>query len=234
MIFTLKDSDYYRDFINLILPDTRARFELNRYLLTNRAKSRRWVDRVLSDRKNAHLKNVEVRVLAELMRNSRKSDRELAKIIGVSQPTVTRTRTRLEKEGIIEEYTMIPNFKKLDYQIMAFLFMGKQETMDKGKSEELRKAVAEMEKNTPVATLTVADGMGLSKGRVVVIMFKDYASYTEKLRLIRSLPNIDAGNMESFLIDLTDERNFRILSMKQLAHHIEAFRRSTNVPLPAG
>jgi len=168
---------------------------------------------------------MEVKVLAELMRNSRKSDRELAKVVGVSQPTVTRVRTKLEREGIIKEYTLIPDFRKLGYELMAFLFMGKPETMERKRSEELRKAVAEMEEKTPIATLTVADGIGLGKGRVVVILLKDYSSYLEKLGVIRNLPNIEAEKMEGFLVDLGNERNFRILSMKQLAHHIEAFRK---------
>jgi DNA-binding Lrp family transcriptional regulator len=47
------------------------------------------------------------------MKNSRKSDRQLARAIGTSQPTVTRIRSRLEKEGYIKEYTMIPDFGKL-------------------------------------------------------------------------------------------------------------------------
>jgi DNA-binding Lrp family transcriptional regulator len=183
----------------------------------------------LNEKRRTNLKDTEVRVLAELMKNSRQSDRELSKVIGVSQPTVTRIRTRLEKSGMIKEYTLIPDFKKLDYQIMAILFMGKPETMDRKKSEELRKAVAEMEKKSPVATLTVADGIGLGKGRVVIILFKDYSSYMERLGLIRNLPNIEAENMEGFLIDLNDERNFRILSMAQVAHHIEAYRKHTEV-----
>ena len=37
------------------------------------------------------LKDVELKLFSELMKNSRRSDRELAKVIGVSQPTVTRT-----------------------------------------------------------------------------------------------------------------------------------------------
>jgi DNA-binding Lrp family transcriptional regulator len=180
---------------------------------------------VLSDRKRANLRDIEVKVLAELIKNSRRSDRDIAKSVGTSQPTVSRIIKKLEKEGIIKEYTIIPNFKKLGYQIMAFLFMGKQETMDKRKSEELRKAVAEMENKTPIATLTVADGIGLAKGRVIVILFKDYSSYVEKLDIIRNLPNVEAENMESFLVDLNDERNFRILSMKQVAHHFEAYQR---------
>jgi DNA-binding Lrp family transcriptional regulator len=179
----------------------------------------------LTEKKRENLKDIEVRVLAELMRNSRKSDRELAKVVGVSQPTVTRIRNRLEKAGIIKEYTIIPDFKKLGYQIMAFLFMGKQETMERKRSEELRKAVVEMEKKTPVATLTVADGMGLGKGRVVVMLFKDFSSYSKQLGIIRNLPNVEAENMEGFLVNLDDERNFRILSMEQVANHVKTIQK---------
>ena len=177
----------------------------------------------MNEQKRKTLKDIEVRVLAELMKNSRKSDRELARIVGVSQPTVTRARTRLEKKGIIKEYTLIPDFGKLGYQIMAILFMGRQETMDNKKSEELRRAVAEMESKTPLATITVADGIGLQKGRAIIILFKDFASYSKRLALIRSLPNVEAEELDGFLIDLKNERNFRILSMKQVARHIEAY-----------
>ena len=46
------------------------------------------------------MKDVELRVIRELIRDCRRSDRELAKPAGVSQPTVSRIRPRLEKEGI--------------------------------------------------------------------------------------------------------------------------------------
>jgi DNA-binding Lrp family transcriptional regulator len=65
------------------------------------------------------LKDTELKVISELMKNSRRSDRELAKAIGASQPTVSRIIKKLEKEKIIEEYTMIPNFSKLGYKILA-------------------------------------------------------------------------------------------------------------------
>jgi DNA-binding Lrp family transcriptional regulator len=47
-------------------------------------------------------------MISELMRNCRRSNRELAKAIVTSQPTVSRIINRLEKEGIVEEYAMIP------------------------------------------------------------------------------------------------------------------------------
>ncbi len=83
------------------------------------------------------MKDTELKLISELMKNSRKSDRELAKVIGVSQPTITRTRARLEKEGYIREYTAIPDFRRLGYEIMAFIFVKPKEGLG---AEELQKA----------------------------------------------------------------------------------------------
>src|SRR4030043_777946 len=77
------------------------------------------------------LKEIELGVIAELMKNSRRSDRELAKALHTSQPTVSRTIKRLEKMGIIKEYTMIPDFSKLGYKIMGITQM-KVEEVNKG------------------------------------------------------------------------------------------------------
>jgi len=69
------------------------------------------------------MKELELRLLSEIMRNSRRSDRDIAKAIEVSQPTISRIIKKLEKEGYIEEYTMIPNFHKLGYEILALTFV---------------------------------------------------------------------------------------------------------------
>jgi DNA-binding Lrp family transcriptional regulator len=61
------------------------------------------------------LKENELKILFELIKNARRSDRELAKAIRVSQPTVTRTRTKLEKMGLVKEYTIIPDLRKMGY-----------------------------------------------------------------------------------------------------------------------
>jgi DNA-binding Lrp family transcriptional regulator len=62
------------------------------------------------------LSNVELRLISELMKNSRRSDRELGKVLGISQPTVSRMIKKLEKEGVIKEYNMMPDFAKLGYE----------------------------------------------------------------------------------------------------------------------
>jgi DNA-binding Lrp family transcriptional regulator len=67
------------------------------------------------------MKHIELKLVSELMKNSRRSDRELAKAIGVSQPTVSRTIAKLEKDGVLKEWTVIPDFNKLGYQICALI-----------------------------------------------------------------------------------------------------------------
>lgn len=67
------------------------------------------------------MKEAERRLFHELIRNSKRSDRELAKILGVSQPTITRTRKRLDEE-MISEYTIIPVWENLGFEIMAFIY----------------------------------------------------------------------------------------------------------------
>ena len=172
------------------------------------------------------LKDIEMKLISELMKNSRRSDRELAKAIGVSQPTVTRTINKLEKEGVIKEYTMIPDFKRLGYQIMAITFFGKQENENEEVRAGLRKAALEMERKTPQGNLMVANGIGLGKGRLAVNLFQDYSSYTEGMRVIKNIPNIEADSIDSFLIDLNDN-NFRMLSMAELARHIQVLGKNS-------
>jgi DNA-binding Lrp family transcriptional regulator len=163
------------------------------------------------------------------MKNSRRSDRELAKAIGVSQPTVSRIINKLEKEGVIKEYTMIPDFRKLGYQIMGVTFLTRAETMNKEESAELRSAVTEVEEKNPYASLIAVNGIGLKKGRMFITLYRNYGRYSDAMQLTRSLPHVDAEGLESFLVDLNDESNYRLLTLRQIARNIRAFRKeSTN------
>lgn len=82
-------------------------------------------------------RNIGMKLIPELMRNSRRSDRELARILGTSQPTVTRIRTKLEKEGFIREYTIIPDFCRIGYTLIAITFTDVKQILDrKGNPEE--------------------------------------------------------------------------------------------------
>jgi len=68
------------------------------------------------------LNPLDYKLLFELMKNSRRSDRTLAKVLNSSQPTITRRRTKLEKD-VIDGYTTIPKWEKLGYNILAITFV---------------------------------------------------------------------------------------------------------------
>ena len=113
------------------------------------------------------MKDVELRLIAELMKNSRRSDRELAKALGVSQPTTSRTIKKLEKEGYIKEYTMIPDFNKLGYQILAFSSYKLTENISREDIEETRKHLREEFKKEPLPYILGMSGMGIDRKSVV-------------------------------------------------------------------
>jgi DNA-binding Lrp family transcriptional regulator len=97
-----------------------------------------------------NIKVLKLRLIVELMKNSRRSDRELAKAIGCSQPTVSRLIKKLEKEGIVREYTIIPDFRKLGYEIMGITSIAVHEQLYKEGFKETKRMTAEVEKSHPM------------------------------------------------------------------------------------
>jgi len=166
------------------------------------------------------LKDVELRLIAELMKNSRRSDRELAKALKVSQPTVSRMIRKLEREGVIREYTMIPDFSKLGYQIMGLTFVKRSEEHSEEKTAETREAMAETERQNPHAYLMVVTGIGLGRDRLFAAFYEDYSDYSRVMSLTRRIPNLEAKEAESFLVDLNDKNNYKPLSMAAISNHI--------------
>ncbi len=169
-------------------------------------------------------KDIELKLISELMKNSRRSDRELARAIGVSQPTVTRLRTNLEKTGVIKEYTMIPDFNRLGYQIMGVTFLRLEEASKKEAEMELRKAAIEAEQQNPFASLLAVNGLGMQKDRMFITLYKGYDDYVRTMQLTKQLPGVNVESMESFLVDLQDKSNYRNLTMAQVALHIQSSR----------
>ena len=171
------------------------------------------------------LKNVEYKIAAELMRNSRRSDREIAKIVGVSQPTVSRIMERLEKNGVIREYTMIPDFGKLGYQLMGITFFKLGGTGEEAE-KALRKRGDELDRQKDFASLMVVEGLGVTRDRAFVTLYKDYSEYLETVRSVKQLPGINVESMVTFLVDLQDKNNYRILTMSKVACHLSSLERA--------
>jgi DNA-binding Lrp family transcriptional regulator len=154
------------------------------------------------------------------MKNSRRSDRELAKAIGVSQPTVSRLLKKLEKEGVIREYTMIPDFAKLGFGIASIVFAKLKEPIPEEKLEGIRKQVRQTLWKDPMSSIVAMSGMGLNADRVVVAFHEDYSAYMEHIVKIRQHPMALADQTGSFLIDLNDKSQYLPLTLSNLADYI--------------
>jgi DNA-binding Lrp family transcriptional regulator len=166
------------------------------------------------------MKDVELRLISELMKNSRRSDRELAKVIGVSQPTVSRMIKKLEKEGAIKEYTIIPDFSKIGFGIMSIVFARVREHVSDEKREEIRKRVRQTVWKDPMSNIFAVNGIGMNADKVAVALHEDYSAYTEHINKIRQHPEVLSDLTSSFLIDLTDKNQYLQMTFSSLVDYI--------------
>ncbi len=156
-------------------------------------------------RKGCILKELERKLLSELMKNSRRSDRELAKTIGVSQPTTTRLRTKLEKEGYIKEYTILPNFNKIGYTIMALNFIKLDPKLTYREIEGFRKMHPDTMGKDPFGVVLIQRGIGLGYDSVIVSFHQDYASYDAFRKHIKQSMGANITEVNTFLINLEND-----------------------------
>jgi DNA-binding Lrp family transcriptional regulator len=165
------------------------------------------------------LKDIERKMLSELMKNSRRSDRELAKAIGTSQPTATRIRTKLEKEGYVKEYTAIPNFSKMGYGILALTFI-KLDVKHSLPSQDLgdyREMHYQAFSKEPNAIMIIKRGMGLGYDAVIISLHQDYSSCDKFRTFIRQSMTERVTGMDTFLVSLEEEQNSIPFSFNLLA-----------------
>ena len=161
-------------------------------------------------------------MLSELVKNSRRSDRELAKAIGTSQPTATRIRTKLEKEGYVKEYTAIPNFCKVGYTILAlnFIKLDLRLTQTREELEAFRKKHYEAIAKNPNAVMLLKRGMGLGYGAVIISLHQDFASCDQFRDNVRDSMSANITDMDTFLINLDDQVHYRYLTFSTIAKHM--------------
>jgi DNA-binding Lrp family transcriptional regulator len=167
------------------------------------------------------LKDVELKLVAELLKNSRRSDRELAKALKISQPTVTRNRIRLEKEGYLREYTVVPDFVRLGFQLASFILVKLKQDLSAEETEKARKiSLKDMAEKAPDEIVLFNRGMGGGYTAVIVSFHKDYSDYTQLVRRIGEYPFVDQSATLNFLVDLNDKIQYRYFTFSTLAKHL--------------
>lgn len=157
-----------------------------------------------------------LQLLFELIRNARKSDREIAKVLKVSQPTITRKRSLLDKEGYIREFTVIPNLEKMGFEIIAVSFLAFGETRS-----ELTERAREWCKNQP-SIIFSGGGEGLGMHSLIVSIHKNYSSFSKLITKLREDWQPNLKNVQSFLMSVSrKELVYKPFSFRYLEETLE-------------
>jgi len=129
------------------------------------------------------LKPIDYKLLFELMKNLHRSDRQIAKALGVSQPTVTRRRAMLE-ESYIEGYTVLPKFGRIGFEIAALTFTKSKPECKRGdEKEKTNQKMKEWFMKQPNVML-VQEGRGMGWDSVCVSLHDSYSNYAEFARML--------------------------------------------------
>ncbi len=86
------------------------------------------------------LDDIDKKILVELLTNSNRSSRELARAIGVSAATVINHVKRLESAGVITDYTVMVDFERLGYELTVIMTV----TVNRGKLLETQREIAKL------------------------------------------------------------------------------------------
>ncbi len=86
------------------------------------------------------LDEIDRKLLAELLINSNRSNRELAKAIGVSAATVINHVQRLESAGVITDYSVMVDFERLGFELTVIMTV----TVNRGKLIETQEDIAKL------------------------------------------------------------------------------------------
>ncbi len=158
-----------------------------------------------------------VKLLKELLRNSRRSDRELAKAIDASQPTVTRNRRILAK--YIRSYTIVPEFSKIGYEILAITFAKAKICSKKEAEEKVERARKWTAQHSSI--IFACDGEGLGKDTVIVSLHKDYSKYANFMREYSVNFADFISDVQSFVTSLKTGMITKPFDLKYLADDVD-------------
>ncbi len=124
---------------------------------------------------------MDLKILSELQEDARKSLREIAEKLGVTEATIYNRINKMKKMGIIEKFIPVINYSKLGFDLIAVIGI----TAKGGKVIEVEKLLAELPNVTAVYDVTGEfDVIAVSK-------FRDRDSLNEFVKDIGKLEFVE-------------------------------------------
>ena len=165
----------------------------------------------------AAIKKTDLKLLFEFVKNCKRSDREIAKIVGVSQPTITRKRAKLVETGLIRQFTAIPSLDKIGYELAALTFTNMKASASESPESLGVKERDWAKKHDEIVFASAGLGMGMDK--VIVSVHKNYTDYQKFLTELRTYWAGHIKNIQSFILSLrnreTVTKDFSFASLEK-------------------
>jgi DNA-binding Lrp family transcriptional regulator len=145
------------------------------------------------------LNETDVKILQGLLEDARFSSRQIAKKVGVSVGTVLARIKKMEREGIIKNYSALLDHEKLGYQLTVVTEI----TVSKGRLVETEKEIAKIPN-----VCSVYDVTGLTDA-VIIAKFKGREELGQFTKRLLALPYIERTN--THIVLSTVKEDFRLL-----------------------
>ncbi len=134
------------------------------------------------------------RILDELRRDSRKSIRKLASLVGISPSAISERIRRMERAGIIKGYTANVDFSKLGYEFVAIV----QISISGGALLDVQKKISALP-----GVMAVYDVTG-QYDSIAVLMRKNRAELSYLIKKILAIPKVEKTNTNMVLNVMKD------------------------------
>ena len=141
------------------------------------------------------LDDIDKRVLGELLINSKRSYRELAKATGVSTATVINHVQRLESAGVIKDYSVRLDHERLGYELTVVTEI----IVSKGKLLETDEEIAKLPYVCAVYDIT-----GLTDA-MVVAKFKSRSNLSDFTKKLLAMPYVERTNTHMVLTTIKED-----------------------------
>ena len=161
-------------------------------------------------------RNIDFQILSSLFKHSKVSDRKLAKIIGVSQPTITRRRAKLEK-NVIENYTIIPKWEALGYTLLVItLIKIRKDALSPEEFKKRKRSASEwMMKHPNVIMHTPCRGSNIDS--FMISVHKSYGDYDQLVLELRRDKGDRIEDIQPLLVNLEKNRVSKPLNLNYLS-----------------
>ena len=162
------------------------------------------------------------KLLHELLKDSSRSDRELGKAIGVSQPTVSKMKKNLLEKGIIQGFTMIPDFSKMGYNLLAFTFVKPKSRLSSSIERKKSTKIAKKWLNEQANIVFSDFCRGMDMNAFMISFHTSYQDFDKFINKHNQKLGYLLDDVKSILVNLAGNDTLKPFHFKYLANDVES------------